>query len=248
MPNYPLSKEDYQHLFKDESNAFVDAYRRAGLDEMVPNCPGWNVAQLGAHLASIYHRIAQLIRISSLEPLDPNQFPTPTDPRDVLAYYQEGVGKLSEAFIELDPVVPIWTYLGVSPALFWIRRMTHETMVHAFDLDAIHPPAHRPEALAVADGIDEFFSAQLERKLAQQNVPALTGRMAFRTTDSDDRWVIGFSPDHLEVLPDGSAVDAELSGTAYDLLMYLWRRESSLTLDKTGALDLITTYYRDVRL
>lgn len=248
MTSYPLSKEDYQHLFKDEANAFVDTYLRASLDEMVPNCPGWNVAQLGAHIASIYHRIAQLIRITSIEPLDPDRFLAPTDPRDVLAYFQEGARKLSEVFVELDPVVPIWTYSGVLPALFWIRRMTHETMVHAFDLEEMHPPVHKPKVLAVADGIDEFFSAQLARKLTRQNVPGLNGRMAFRTTDSNDRWVIELSPDHLEVLSGVLAADAELTGTAYGLLMYLWRREFSLTLEKTGDLDLIATYFRDVRL
>ena len=248
MSNFPLSKESYQSLFKDEADAFVDAYLRANLDEIVPNCPEWNVAQLAAHIGSIYHRIAELIRTSSLEPLNPENFIAPNDPRDVLGFYQEGVSKLSEVFVGLDPTAPVWTFAGVLPALFWMRRMTHETMVHAFDLDEIHLPMHSPAARSVADGVDEFFSVQLERKLVQKHVPGLSGRLALGATDSKNRWVLELAPDHLEILSDSSLVDAELTGTAYDLLMYLWRRRFSSALDKSGDLNLIATYYRDVRL
>ncbi len=248
MPSYPLSKGDYQHFFNEESSAFIDAYQRAKLDETVPACPDWNVAQLGAHIGSIYHRIAELIRTTSLEPLDPELFLAPTDPREVLGYFRDGRRKLEEVFAELDPTAPIWTFSGILPSLFWMRRMTHETMVHAFDLEAIHPPFHRPASLAVADGIDEFFSAQLERKLVLQNIPGLSGRMALVTTDSDNRWVIGLFPDHLEILSNDAIAEAEITGTAHDLLMYLWRRELSVSLKRSGDLDLIATYYRDVRL
>jgi len=248
MPEFPLSSVDYQDLFEQEANAFVKAYLRANLDEIVPNCPEWNVAQLGAHIGSIYHRIAELIHTHSLEPLDPEDFPAPADPREVLGYCQEGMNRLSEAFIGLDPTAPIWTYAGVLPSLFWMRRMTHETMVHAFDLDEIHPPMHNPVTRATADGIDEFFSAQLARKLARQSVPGLSGRLALMATDSSDRWVVELYPDHLEIISDDSLSDAELSGRAHDLLMYLWRRGFASSLDKSGDLDLIATYYRDVRL
>src|SRR5487761_1980806 len=246
MPRYPLSKEIYQQRFNDEAEAFVAAYTRANLDEIVPSCPEWNVAQLGAHLGSIYHRVAALIHTCSLEPLDPKDFPAPTDPREVLEYARDGARKLSVEFVGLDPTAPIWTYAGILPALFWIRRMTHETMVHAFDLDAILPPVHRPDASALADGIDEFLSAQLARKLALQHVVGLSGRMALTIADSDDRWVIGLFPDHLEILPGGSDTDAELTGSAYDLLMFLWRRALSPALVRTGDLDLFTTYFQDV--
>ncbi|HUY07229.1 MAG TPA: maleylpyruvate isomerase family mycothiol-dependent enzyme [Acidimicrobiales bacterium] len=248
MPNYPLSRDLYQRLFAEESNAFGDAYLKSRPDEMVPNCPEWNVAQLGAHIASIYHRIAELIRIVSLEPLDPKNFLSPTDPGEVLDHYREGAERLSVLFIDLDPMMPIWTFTGIRPALFWMRRMTHETMVHAFDLEEIHPPLHDPKAPAIADGIDEFFSAQLPGKISRKHVPGLNGRLALTATDSKDRWVIDLAPDRLDVVSENATADAELTGTARDLLMYLWRRGFAPALEKTGDLDLIMTYYRDVRL
>ncbi len=248
MPHFPLTKLDYQMLFQEEADAFITAYVRADIDETVPNCPEWNVAQLGSHIGSIYHRIAELIRINSLEPLDPENFPAPAEPHAVLDYYRNGSQRLAEEFVNLDPASPIWTYAGILPALFWMRRMTHETMVHAFDLDTIHLPMHSPATRAVADGIDEFLTAQLARKLPRQNVPGLHGRLALRATDSNDRWVVGLFPDHIDILPDGSPSDAELSGSAFDLLMYLWRRGFSSSIDRSGDLGLIATYYHDVRL
>ncbi len=248
MSSFPLSSADYQSSFKDEAAAFIAAYRRADVDEIVPNCPQWNVAQLGAHIGSIYHRIAELLRTNSMEPLDPKDFPAPADPHEVLAYYEEGMHRLSNEFVDLDPAAPIWTFAGISPALFWMRRMTHETMVHAFDLDGIHPPVHEPDPRVIADGIDEFFTAQLRRRLARQEVNGLNGRLALAATDSKDRWVIGLFPDHLEILVGDATADAEISGRAHDLLMFLWGRGFSSALDRSGDLDLVATYHRDVRL
>lgn len=248
MPTFPLKLEEYQKIFADEASAFRDAYVRADPSERVPNCPDWTVAELGAHISSIYHRVAELLRRGSMEALDPADFAAPSDPDAILAYFVEGASALSSQFATVDTHQQIWTYAGIQPALFWPRRMTHETMVHAFDLDELHPPLHVPPIVAVADGVDEFLTAQLQRKLIRQPVASLRGTLGLNATDSNDRWVVSLTPNSIDILDASTPADAELSGTAHRLLNFLWRRSSANQLSPSGDLDIIATYECEVRL
>ena len=248
MANFPLSASMYQNLFSHESEAFKQAYLRADPQETVPNCPAWTVTELTSHISSIYHRVAEVIHTRSMEALDPAAFVAPSDPKEAFDYFVAGANKLEDRFRDLDPSQMIWTYAGIQPALFWFRRMTHETMVHAFDIDELHPPLHTTEVVAIADGVDEFLTSQLIRKLARQPVPGLEGRLALSTTDSLDRWVVQLSPGAIEILDSSSEADAELSGDAFSLLNFLWRRPGEALLTRSGNVALIDTYEHDVQL
>ena len=125
--------------------------------------------------------------------------------------------------------------------------MTHETMVHAFDIEELHLPLHQPDSIVLSDGIDEFFSVQLARKIAEHPASGLSGRLGINVSQGG-RWVIGLSESRLEILDTNETSDAELTGPAYDLLMFLWRRADSSALVREGDTQLITTYRDHVRL
>jgi uncharacterized protein (TIGR03083 family) len=242
MNSFPLASEHYWILFAQESASFLNAYARANIAENVPDCPEWNVAQLGRHLGGIYLRCAKIFDRRVTERVEMEKGPDSAD--GVAAWVAGGAQQLIESFLLIDATTPLWTPAGIAPAAFWMRRLTHETMIHTFDLERLHGPIHRPDPKVIVDGIDEFFHVLLTRKIKANAIDDLLGTLAISPTDNDARWVLGFTPNKMTLLEPGQHIDAELTGRSIDLLMFLWKRNDTAALGATGDIDLISSYQK----
>src|SRR6478609_5123827 len=93
--------------------AFVRYADRAGLDALVPTCPGWTVRDLVAYQGAAHRATAAMLRGGG---------PVPPEPMvgDPLEWLRDGAIDLVEAITR-------------APQEFWARRACHQTTLRAVD-------------------------------------------------------------------------------------------------------------------
>ncbi|MFC4950856.1 maleylpyruvate isomerase family mycothiol-dependent enzyme [Pseudonocardia sp. GCM10023141] len=211
-----------------EYRLLAAAIAAARPDEPVSSCPGWTVADLAAHVTTVYRHKTESMRRGE----NPRPWPPPG-----------GVGTLDDAFAELigefaarPAEQPTVTWFTPDQTVgFWIRRMAHETAVHRVDaeLGADFPITPVDEELAL-DGIDELLRTNVEFAFASwpedftevfhgaDPRPVLidAGRRAWWITTGPTEIVVTDAEPDTE--PDTEP--ARLTGRPGELYRYLWGR------------------------
>jgi uncharacterized protein (TIGR03083 family) len=140
-----------------ENAAFAGLLRDADLSIQVPTCPEWTLEQLMRHIGRGDRWSAQIVAEKLTEPLDPRTVAggkPPAGRDNETTWLTDGVRALIDAVEETGPQTPVWTFLGMRPAEWWIRRRLHD-------------PA------AAVDGITEYLERVMIR--AAENDPAHGG-------------------------------------------------------------------------
>ena len=151
----PMDTDAYMSAIRNDAGAMIDAARAAGLDTDVPTCPGWTVRDLMVHTGRVHRHKADVVRGGYLE--TDAAFP-PAPNGDVMDWYVEGLEEMLHVFSDADLSVPTYTWCGHDhTADWWVRRMAHETVIHA--ADALIAAGRRPtvDALLAEDGVDEIL-------------------------------------------------------------------------------------------
>jgi uncharacterized protein (TIGR03083 family) len=126
------------------------------LDQRVPTCPDWTVADLIRHVAQVYQHKVEIMRDGKEPEVWP---PAGFGTADPLGLLDDSYSQLSREFGSRDPGEACPTFYGPDQTVgFWIRRMAQETVVHRIDaeLGAGAAVAPVPRDLAV-DGVDELL-------------------------------------------------------------------------------------------
>lgn len=214
----------------------LTALAEGNLAVAVPTCPGWEIGDLVRHVA---HGLAN-VALRQLRPSDP-------PPEQDLAA-EEPIAMLRRchaAFVDEvsryptdDPGAPAGTR-----ARFWLRRMTHEIVVHRVDVERAIGQAVGliPPDLAV-DGVAEALSVFLDQETH-------TWRVDYESDLSDwgDRWLL-VSTDlagwRVTVRPEGAEVasaaigeaDAAVRGGPVAMLLWLYGRGGDVVVEGDDAL------------
>lgn len=174
---------------------------------------------------------------------------------DILSWFDEGVRVLTVAIEEAPEDQRAMVFLADAPRprQFWARRQAHETTIHS--LDALAAQLGRlpttadtaiPPELAV-DGIDELLTGFLPRKSSRlRSDEPFT--LAVAPTDFTNRWTVHVTADHhpTTTLDEADCADAQLSGTAAELYMWLWNRTDEIAM--TGRDDILNIWRSKVRV
>jgi len=218
--------------FEKETTAFHRAALMAALPDTpppVPSCPEWTTVDLVRHIGRV-HRLVNHVIVERLQSPPPNRkslFLAPDDltADDLADWFAEGATALATTFRLTDPATPVWTWGNVQDAGFWLRVQTIEVALHRWDLEgAIGSPQPVDEELA-ADGMDLFLEKTIPFRRTLKELPPMKGeRYRFRQTDGPGVWSVALDPDGPRPLGEDEAADAELAGTASDLLLFLWHR------------------------
>jgi uncharacterized protein (TIGR03083 family) len=184
----------------------------------VPQYPGWTLADLASHTASIHGRTALICRDLPTERISAPRLPEGKDPID---WFEDTLDDMLAALTEANPEDECWGF-GPAPNLgFWERRMVIETGVHRWDAYQAFGEEDRLTDLVARSGLDEFGDMWL---------PHLGDVQALRVNaiDMDRSWVYG----------DGEPA-ASVDGTASDIYLRLLSRPSPVELpdDWTVAVD-----------
>ncbi|MEO6472799.1 MAG: maleylpyruvate isomerase family mycothiol-dependent enzyme [Aeromicrobium sp.] len=215
----------------------ADRIGRAEGDEVVPACPGWTMNDLTIHIGTV-HRWASSILLSGQRLSEPNVVAT----EPLIEWYAGTATALLAAIQAVDPAEPTPNFsLLNETSAFWPRRQMHETAIHS--VDAAQALGDAEDAYGIADevaedGIDEVLSIFFPRMTARGRRPDVSDRVRVTATDTGRSWIVAPSLD-----PSGTPIllhpsldaNAELSGSALDLYLGLWRRSPHDRLKIDGA-------------
>ena len=130
----------------------------------------------------------------------------------VVGWLREGTASLCDALESAQPGAPCWTWWGQPATAGAVaRHQVQEIAVHGWDAEAVLASPSPLRGDVADDGVGEFLEIVLG-----PSADALPGAVTLRATDSGGSWrVTGGGPGRRH---------AEVSGTASDLVLMLYRR------------------------
>jgi uncharacterized protein (TIGR03083 family) len=197
----------------------------------VPTCPGWNLGQLVRHLGGAQGWAETAVRTRATGPVPDdlvNDVPLRTgeDPATLSTWLADGAGRLADALHDAGPDTPVWTPGPGGTAMFWARRMTHETVVHRADAAlAVGTEFEVAEDIAL-DALDEWLTYSTLPE-AYEGEPGLLGpgrTLRLQATDTSAQWLVDLTGDAPVVHRTGGEAAIRVRGTLTDLLLLLYRR------------------------
>ncbi|GGK20053.1 hypothetical protein GCM10010124_10820 [Pilimelia terevasa] len=207
----------------------------------VPTCPEWTLADLVTHVGNVYQHKVACMRDGEAAVWEPDGGAAP--PVELL---DRGYAALCAEFENRGISDPAYTWYPPDMTVgFWLRRMTHETVIHRLDAGfaagAPLPPISTPLAV---DGIDEV----LRRFLAFGSL-AYAAEFGADLREADGRTVLVQTAGRgwaVQLAPTGVVVTeadadtrsaAAVSGEPSDVLRWLWRRGGAPA--RSGDADLL---------
>ena len=209
---------DYLDHLRRSSQRLVDT-ADGHLADVVPGCPGWNVADLAYHVGRVDDFWTAMATGG-----DPEQYVRPPQPADdeVVAWFAAQADRLADTLTAADPATPAWSFWGTRDVAFVRRRIAHETAVHAWDAgDAAGARVPIDAALAV-DGIDEFF--EIFSPLTPGTPVAPVTTVHLHATDAEGEWLVSVGGGQFEIEHGHAKGDVAVRASASDLLLLLWNR------------------------
>lgn len=221
---------------RTDGDGLIVAAERAGLDRPVPWCPGWAMRDLLYHVGEVWSFWAHVVDlgITRGEQLaDYDDPPVPPD-AELVEWASERRRHLWQVLGWASPDTPLWTWADTQGSVAWVRRrMAQETAVHRWDAEAAGGAGWGIDALVAADGIDEFLSYF---SAPDEGAEPVGGTVHLHCTDDDvphgaGEWMIH------EVTAAGAQFDrvhakgdCAVRGRANDLLLWLWRRPTTVEI------------------
>lgn len=210
-----------------ESRHVAALMSSADLATRVPTTPEWALRDLAHHIGTVQWYWAENVRAKNpderaggaLTPL-----PLDTDLPAWLGWCSYG---LLRALREAGPDAPCWAWWGAPTphtAGAVARHQAQEAAVHRWDAQGAVGAAEPLPAGLATDGVPEFIEV-----MVGDDVSALRGVVTLRSTDTGGYWRVGNEPDDAS-----TARTAELSATASDLVLMLYRRLPVPDADVTG--------------
>lgn len=120
----------------EQGRSLASAAEEAGPGATVPTCPGWQVRNLLRHTGMV-HRWATAFVAEGHTEYHPDGGEPDLDGAELLAWFREGHGRLTDALKAAPDDLDCWTFLPApSPLAFWARRQAHETTIHRVDAES----------------------------------------------------------------------------------------------------------------
>lgn len=214
----------------------------AALERAVPACPGWDVAEVMRHTASVYGNKTATIRLGR-QPEQGEWRARPPEGTELVVWFRQSLDALLGELVDHDPDDPAYTWWPADQTIgFWYRRMALETVVHRVDVEMAANDVSPVDAALAVDGVDEVLTVFLQAR-QQPDRTASTGTVA--VTTADEAWTVHLDSAGVRVeRGDDTAASAQLTGPPGPLFLYLWGRGTLVGLDAGGDGDLVLALRR----
>ncbi|MDQ2636885.1 MAG: maleylpyruvate isomerase family mycothiol-dependent enzyme [Actinomycetota bacterium] len=224
---------DFRAALLEQTRAFGELIRSADPSTPVPTCPDWTLKQLFRHVGRGNRWAAQIIAERRTTPLDPREVrdgKPPDDPDAAIDWLNAGARAVVSA-VDRVGSERVWTFLGMRPAGWWIRRRLHEVAVHRADAALALGAGYDPPPELAADCISEWIEL-MTVNATQHSAPVERGRtMHLHATDDGlgpaGEWTIVNAEHGVTWTHDHGKGDVALRGPAKDLLLAIVRRRSA---------------------
>lgn len=221
MQTAPITLNSHLIALSADSRGFAAA-ARLGLDADVPACPDWRVETVVNHLGRVHRWVTAIVRAGATEPP-----PFPPRPEEIsVDWFDEGAQELIDALKEAGPDVGVWTLAGdVRPADFWFRRMAVETAIHRWDVQEAHGQPDPVDITTAVGGMRELDDFYLAR------AGGFPGSLLLKASEG------------VEISVGDDEPPATLSGSASDLLLFLWRRVGRDRIEVAGDVGALDRWF-----
>jgi uncharacterized protein (TIGR03083 family) len=231
-----LDFDRYDRELQAETLKLAEAVHDADPAHRVPTCPDWTLAQLAEHVGFGHRWAAVIVERRATKPVPHDQaddLEVPEGAEERFRWLLAGARRLADAVREAGPRAGVWTWADDKTAGFWLRRITHDTLVHRLDAElAVGREVTLAPDLA-ADSVSDLLMmfSTLPRI---DDFPALaelrgSGQLLhFHATDPGlglaGEWLARRTPSGVVWEHGHGLADATLRGRALDLLLVLSRR------------------------
>jgi uncharacterized protein (TIGR03083 family) len=229
-----LTPERYLELVDRDTDRLI-AMGERGLKAEVPSCPGWDVAEVVWHVATVYEHKVRVMA--------DNAWPDPWPPKwefaddEEIAFLRSARSRLFEEFARHDIDEQTTTFGEDSTIGFWVRRMACEIAIHRYDGELAHDDTTPIDADIALDGIDEFLRVMLSRDWRGKTEHPVDADVAVES--GGIRWRGRITSGEVAFAP-GSREPAAftISGEPEAVFLWLWGRvgDDRVRLDGDGAL------------
>lgn len=234
--SHPLGHDRYDAELRAETARFAAAVLTADLAQPVPTCPRWTLAELATHVGFGHRWAALIVERRATGPVPHDQVDDlrlPQDAEERSRWLMAGALRLADAVRETGPGTAVWSWAMDQTAGFWLRRITHDTLVHRLDAELASGRAVAVAPDLAADSVSDLLD--LFRVLPRiDNFPALTGlrghgqTLHFHATDprlgAAGEWLVRRTPSGVEWEHQHDQGDVVVDGPVRDLLLVLSRR------------------------
>ena len=241
-----LSADDLCAALQSATATLAALVGSSDQDLRIPTCPDWTMRQLATHVGRAHRWAAEIVSTRSQRFIEFRSVPDGKSPPGAAAqaeWLSAGAARLAGAVAAAGADL-VWAFRELSPAPFWARRMTHETLVHLADAQIAaavgtggtsgtagrKTAAEMPARLA-ADAIDEWLTVMSPLSAGEHELsaalPAGTRMRVQATgpgTQTAGEWLIIHGHDGVHALPGPGTADVTLEGPAGDVLLVLMRR------------------------
>lgn len=221
-----LSTDECLRAITVHSAGFADAARR-NLDAPVEHCPGWDVAELVAHLIEV-HWVWRTIAAERLAaPPDESRRPAVPERAELISTFERGAAELVDVLRAADQQAPVWTWFpGRQDIGFITRHQVQEAAVHHWDAAHATGVSWTVAPEVASDSIEEFLTCSLaDTDDVARLGRSLSGPVVLTATDTGSSWtVFQASPDAALSWRAGADGPVTVRGTVADLLLWLYQR------------------------
>jgi uncharacterized protein (TIGR03083 family) len=216
-----------------------------GLDRPVPSCPGWTVADVVRHTATVYLHKVECMRAGRA----PDDWP-PEElaRREPIELYDAATATLLEELTSRHPDEARGTWWPEDQTVgFWYRRMAQETAVHRVDVELGHGVVTPVDEALAVDGIDEVLRIMLGGPWWDGDEFRTAERVddRVRVTAAGRSWTVTLGERAVKVSEsDAGDVAVEVAGQPEDVYLWLWGRRRPEPLAVTGSDEVAAAFRR----
>lgn len=212
----------------------------------VASCEPWTVADLVWHLGEVHYFWNEIVRTGAASPTSVPRITRPDD-NELMEWYVGNLRALMSTLRGADPSASCWSWAGMVDIAWVIRRMAHETAVHAWDAASAGGGMSHIEPALASDGIDEFLEWFLPNH--RETALPIGGSVHIHCTDTHGEWLI--MPDDamgLHMTREHAKGSCALRGTASDVFLMLWRRLPITRAELIGDSSVATKFVERTNL
>ncbi|MCX4969029.1 maleylpyruvate isomerase family mycothiol-dependent enzyme [Streptomyces sp. NBC_00654] len=222
----------------DEILAQTDELRAllkgADLAARVPTCPDWSLRELALHVGGAHRWVGEIVRSRATEDIPAGKVPGAEGPDDddsaaLDAWLAEGTAGAVAALREAGPGTEVWAWGWERRTDFWVRRMTHETVVHRADAALAAGTVFEVAPEVAADTIDEWLRiVAFSQAGGDPEAAGLCGggrSLHLHATDAPGaEWLIEFGEDRFTWRRAHERATVALRGSLTDVMLVFNRR------------------------
>jgi len=225
---------------------FGSALRGVDPSRQVPTCPDWTVADLVEHVGIAHRWAAVMVERRARRPItkaEADDRDIPSGPNGRLAWLLAGARRLASAVENTCPETRVWTWGPVKTAGFWLRRITHDTLVHRVDAELTAGLDVLIDSDLAADGISDLLETFAVLPTID-DFPQLAElcrdgeTLHFHATDqglgAEGEWLVRRGESGLQWEHGHGHADVAVRGYAADLLQVLTRRAAPDRVEVLG--------------